>query len=270
MAELWCDDRRSRSTSRPSRLRPRSVTCNNFGWPDLGNMAIFAYLLSDREGKSEAIVEQYYDRAASRARTGSCRARRRTPAGRSLGGMYYWGINGVLVRTTAEPARGRAWIAGDAKYLGAAVAQLDHLFGRNYYGRSQITGSRRRSATDTRTIAPSVPSERCVAGSARWRPELQRHGGRPGDHLEGLVPATTRPTRSRSTGTRPSPTVSPASCRSSAPRRAFPPSPSRHRGLESSVGCGSFGPEVGRCAALRGCALEAYKTCSAGSPKRRP
>src|SRR5690606_30616552 len=59
--------------------------------------------------------------------------------GRALGEIYYWGINGVLARTAFHLVAAYR-LEPDAKYLDAIAWQLDHLFGRNPYGRSYVTG----------------------------------------------------------------------------------------------------------------------------------
>lgn len=137
-AELWVTTGEEKYLKAFEDRAPTFHVRNNFDWPDLGNMAIFSYLLSKREGKNPAIVEQFTTELIKSA-DALAQGAEMHAYGRSLGGMYYWGINGVLARTTMN-LRVAEQLTGDAKYLDAAVAQIDHLFGRNYYGRSQVTG----------------------------------------------------------------------------------------------------------------------------------
>jgi endoglucanase len=59
--------------------------------------------------------------------------------GRALFGTYFWGINGAIARTaiTLDVAN---ILAPNPRYLDTTSLQLDHLLGRNYYGRSFVTG----------------------------------------------------------------------------------------------------------------------------------
>jgi endoglucanase len=68
--------------------------------------------------------------------------------GRSLAGYYDWGVNGSIARSVmglmvakriADRDDSDAFNNGE-RYLDTAAFQLDHLFGRNYYGRSFLTG----------------------------------------------------------------------------------------------------------------------------------
>ena len=58
---------------------------------------------------------------------------------RPLGTLYYWGCNGTVARQTLVLEAARR-LTGDARYRAAEVDALNHLLGRNYYGRSFVTG----------------------------------------------------------------------------------------------------------------------------------
>ncbi len=178
-AELWVTTGEAKYLEAFEERAPTFHVRNNFDWPDLGNMAIFAYVLSERDGKSEAIVEQYTNEIVKSA-DALVQGAEAHAYGRSLGGMYYWGINGVLARTTMN-LRVAEQMTGEVKYLDAAVAQLDHLFGRNFYGRSQITG--------VGAAPPLHPHHRpSVAGGKPW-PGLLIGG--PNSSVSNTAPATT-------------------------------------------------------------------------------
>jgi endoglucanase len=110
----------------------------NWDWPDLQNLGIMAYLASSREGRAEERVEALTQAVITAADFMRDNADRHA-YGRSLDRLYYWGINGVIARTNMafEVA---ARLTGDDSYRVAAGYQLDHLFGRNYYNRSFVTG----------------------------------------------------------------------------------------------------------------------------------
>jgi endoglucanase len=111
---------------------------SNWDWPELGNLGYFTYLASTREGRNAERVDALSQEVISVADNMKDAADRH-PHGRSLDRLYYWGINGVLARTaiTFEVA---SRLTGDDSYRIASAYQLDHLFGRNYYARSFVTG----------------------------------------------------------------------------------------------------------------------------------
>jgi endoglucanase len=178
-AELWVTTGEPKYLEAFEARAPQFHVRNNFDWPDLGNMGIFSYILAEREGKSEAIVEQYMNEIVKSA-DALAQGAETHAYGRSLGGMYYWGINGVIARTTMN-LRVAERLTGDVKYLDAAVAQLDHLFGRNYYGRSQVTG--------LGAAPPVQPHHRPSVANGRPWPGLLVGG--PNASVNNATPATT-------------------------------------------------------------------------------
>jgi endoglucanase len=109
-----------------------------FDWTRTGNLAFLTYLFSSREGRDPSIVEAI---ATSLKSAGDSLVDNATTHGygRAIGSTYYWGINGVVARTSFALAAAYRQ-EQDAKYLDALTLQLDHLFGRNPYGRSYLTG----------------------------------------------------------------------------------------------------------------------------------
>jgi endoglucanase len=61
------------------------------------------------------------------------------PYGRSAGNDYQWGTNGTVARTSINVGVFDVLERDDA-HLDAIALNLDHLLGRNYYGRSYVTG----------------------------------------------------------------------------------------------------------------------------------
>ena len=79
------------------------------------------------------------------------------PYGRTLGPRYYWSCNGTVVRL-AMNLRVAQVLTGDKKYEAAMLDGLNHVFGRNPFGRSYVTGLGDRP--------PLFPHDRRSAGDA--------------------------------------------------------------------------------------------------------
>jgi endoglucanase len=120
-----------------ARARTHESIETAFDWTRTGNLAFLTYLFSSRDGRDPGIVDaiatslqsagdSLVDKAATHA------------YGRAIGSTYYWGINGVVARTSLVLAAAYR-LDQDPKYLDALTLQLDHLFGRNPYGRSYVT-----------------------------------------------------------------------------------------------------------------------------------
>jgi endoglucanase len=108
-----------------------------FDWGTVGNLGLFTYLLSKRDGRDPTLVAGLTASATMVADTLTTTAQA-SAFGRAVSG-YWWGSNGAVARTAMN-----LWVAyqlsGDAKYLDAIAMQLDHLLGRNFYDRTQVTG----------------------------------------------------------------------------------------------------------------------------------
>jgi endoglucanase len=65
------------------------------------------------------------------------------PYGRPLGNKYYWGCNGTVARQTMNLNIAYE-MTNDRRYRDAMLDALNHLFGRNPYGRSYVTDLGRR------------------------------------------------------------------------------------------------------------------------------
>jgi endoglucanase len=109
----------------------------NFDWDNVENLGFFTYLLSTRAGRDPAVVgaltTSLVSSADSLTATASAAA-----FGRDLGG-YWWGSNGSVARTAMN-----LWVANrlvpNPLYVNTIAMSLDHLLGRNFYDRSQVTG----------------------------------------------------------------------------------------------------------------------------------
>jgi endoglucanase len=106
-----------------------------FDWGTVGNLGMFTYLLSKRDGRNPDLVTSLQTSLNTTANTLVSLAAANT-YGRPIG--YYWGANGAVARSAMNLAVANA-LTPDPRYVNAIVSGLDHLLGRNYYDQSQIT-----------------------------------------------------------------------------------------------------------------------------------
>lgn len=108
----------------------------NFDWGNVGNLGLFTYLMSKREGRSATVLAAL-TKSATDSADGIVATSSVNGYGRGIGN-YWWGSNGAVARTAMN-----LWVANTLapapKYLDGIVAQVDHLLGRNIYDRSQVT-----------------------------------------------------------------------------------------------------------------------------------
>lgn len=109
----------------------------NFDWDKVENLGFFTYLLSTQTGRDPAVVAALTTSLVSSANALAATANA-AAFGRDLSG-YWWGSNGAVARTAMN-----LWVANllmpNPAYLDTIAKSLDHLLGRNYYDRSQVTG----------------------------------------------------------------------------------------------------------------------------------
>src|SRR3954453_6636482 len=146
-AELW------ETTGDPSALREcekrllahrsrsgaSSLTIDaDWDWSNLRNLGTFTYLRSKRAGRDPAIMTRVRDDVL-RVADGIVESAAQHPYGRPLGNRYYWGCNGTVARQTMNLNIAYE-LTNDVHYREAMLDALNHLFGRNPYGRSYVTG----------------------------------------------------------------------------------------------------------------------------------
>jgi endoglucanase len=110
----------------------------SWDWGNVQNLGLFTYAFSEQPNRDPQLVARIQhdiikvaDRIVATARShGYCRP---------LGDRYDWGCNGTVARL-AVVLELADQLQPHAKYRNARVAIVDHLFGRNYYGRSFVTG----------------------------------------------------------------------------------------------------------------------------------
>jgi len=109
----------------------------NWDWGNVSNLGVFSYLLSERKGKNRAIEQRLRQntlKVADGIVLKSVKDVYRRPFER-----YYWGCNGTLARLTVNLFVADK-LESNKKYKNTAYDTVAHLFGRNYYNRSYITG----------------------------------------------------------------------------------------------------------------------------------
>lgn len=137
-AELWETTGEEAYLTRFEEVSTGFVVRTNFDWPELQNLGFFTYLNSKREGRDSTRVEEI-ETAVINAGTQMAESAEEHAYGRSMREIYYWGINGVVART-AMGLYQTYLLTNEERYLDALSFQLDHLLGRNFYGRSFLTG----------------------------------------------------------------------------------------------------------------------------------
>ncbi len=109
-----------------------------FDWNDVKNLGFITYLFSERKGKNKALYAKISNSLISAADS-IVETAAHNPYRRPLGDFYNWGCNGSVARQVLM-----LYSAGrfnpDVKYKNTALDALGYLFGRNFFGRSFVTG----------------------------------------------------------------------------------------------------------------------------------
>lgn len=120
-----------------ARAEPKKVdrTC---GWGNVKNLGMYTYLLSRRSGRDPGVLDAARKDLLDTADE-IVRPRNSHGYGRPLGTVYYWGANGDVAQQV-ETLQVAHRLSPNPKYVNTALDALGFLFGRNYYGRSFVTG----------------------------------------------------------------------------------------------------------------------------------
>jgi endoglucanase len=110
----------------------------NWGWGNVENLGLLTYLFSKRGGRDSKFAQQVRDDLIATADS-IVNVSDVHGYARPLGKRYYWGCNGGVANTTLL-LQAANHIAPKPAYVETALDALSHLFGRNYYGRSFVTG----------------------------------------------------------------------------------------------------------------------------------
>ncbi len=124
-------------------LKARIKSCDakfdvNWDWGEVKNLGLFTYLFSKREGRDQDLLAKVRENLLSNADE-IVKTRNAHGYGRPLGTLYYWGCNGGVARQTLNLCAAYH-MEPKGEYLETALDAINHLFGRNYYGRSFVTG----------------------------------------------------------------------------------------------------------------------------------
>ena len=144
-ARLWATAEMWEATGNPDYLKilEERITKSpskfdyNWDWEDPRNLGFFTYLLSEQKGKNSEIYKAITDAMISVADS-IVESTQTDIYGRPLA-KYYWGCNGTVARL-ASNLFVAYYITGKEKYKEASREIISHIFGRNYYGRSYVTG----------------------------------------------------------------------------------------------------------------------------------
>lgn len=124
----------------------RGQVDGDFDWDEVKDLGLLTYLFSGHPGRDKSLVNLVRNNLLAAADK-IVLARNQDAYARPLGSVYYWGCNGGVARQTvilmaADRATRRNIFQRSSKsvYRDACLDALNHLFGRNYYGRSFVTG----------------------------------------------------------------------------------------------------------------------------------
>lgn len=110
----------------------------DFDWSNVKNLGLITYLNSDRPGRDPARVSAVAESLVATADRIVETARAHAYA-RPMGRRYYWGCNGSVARQTLVLCAAYR-VSPKPDYRDTALDAVNHLFGRNPYGRSYVTG----------------------------------------------------------------------------------------------------------------------------------
>jgi len=110
----------------------------NWDWADVNDLAMFTYVLSKKQGRNTEILEDVR-RDLLAVADAIVEKGKKDVYGRPFGGRYYWGCNGTVARQVLNLQVANR-VSPKQDYVNTALDAIAHLFGRNYYGRSYVTG----------------------------------------------------------------------------------------------------------------------------------
>lgn len=116
----------------------KTLVEENWDWGGVDNLGVFTYVLSKREGKNLQLLAKVKQAIVFSANQIVEKAKTDVYA-RPLGNLYFWGCNGTVGRQAVNLQIANI-LSPDKKYTDTVLDIIAHLFGRNFYGRSFITG----------------------------------------------------------------------------------------------------------------------------------
>ena len=109
----------------------------DWDWGDVSNLGMFQYALSKKTGKNPEILKTIRTNIVEVANSISKNAAGDVYARPLI--RYYWGCNGTIARQVLNLQVANK-ISPDKKYIQTSQDAIAHIFGRNYYNRSFVTG----------------------------------------------------------------------------------------------------------------------------------
>jgi endoglucanase len=110
----------------------------DWDWSNVKNLGMFTYLLSKRTEKSQSMGQTAKNELLLAADTMVLR-RSGHGYGRAMDTTYYWGCNGSVARQTMVLQIANS-LSPKKDYVATALDAINHIFGKNYYCRSFVTG----------------------------------------------------------------------------------------------------------------------------------
>lgn len=137
LAELWRTTGDAALLTRLEEQLPGQAQVN-FDWANVTNLGLFSYVQSTSDARNAEKLAAAKAAVIASAESLVLNASNHA-YGRSLAANYWWGVNGVLARTSINLFIANS-LSPDPRYLDTAATQIDHLFGRNPFGRTMVTG----------------------------------------------------------------------------------------------------------------------------------
>ena len=109
----------------------------DWDWQNVSNLGMFTYALSKRPGKNQEVEKNVSKNIVDAANLIAFKTASDVYGRPST--KYYWGCNGTLVREVINLQVANK-ISPDKNYLKASQDVVSHIFGRNFYNRSYVTG----------------------------------------------------------------------------------------------------------------------------------
>jgi len=131
-------DRQNQPERQSRRTRSQAEFEANWDWGNVANLGLITYLRSERPGRNEELARRIRDSLVTTADE-IVATRDAHGYARPLGNRYYWGCNGGVARQVVLLYAAHR-VAPKPAYRDAALDALHHLFGRNVFGRSFVTG----------------------------------------------------------------------------------------------------------------------------------
>jgi endoglucanase len=109
----------------------------DWDWGDVSNLGMFQYAISKRGGKNPDVlksIQQNIQEVADKIVQNAAADVYARPLIR-----YYWGCNGTIARQVLNLQIANR-IAPNTEYIETSLDAIAHIFGRNFYNRSYVTG----------------------------------------------------------------------------------------------------------------------------------